>query len=193
MPNSPSAVRNVRISDAELIVEVETALPQSIAGGLAWQANDRLRLALQVEWVNWSDAFDTLDITLRNGTNRDLDALAGAELRDSVPLGWDDQFVFRTGMEYAVREALTLRLGYAFGANPMPEHLVSPLNAAISEHLVSAGIGCRIGKCLVDLGYQYELPRSVHTGRSGFQAGEYSDSRIEIDTHWLSLGFTFEF
>lgn len=173
--------------------EVETAFPQAIAGGASWQTTDRLLLAGQVEWVNWSNAYDHLDITLRNGTNRDLNALAGKEVRDSVPLHWKDQFVFRWGAEYAVNETLTLRGGYAFGASPMPDDLVTPVNAAISEHLLSAGIGYRIGNCLIDLAYQYELPRSVDTGDSGYQAGEYSDSRLEISAHWVNLGFTIEF
>ncbi|MEZ5326624.1 MAG: outer membrane protein transport protein [Verrucomicrobiales bacterium] len=173
--------------------EVETAFPQAVAGGIALQVTDWLLLAGQVEWINWSRAYDTLDITLRNGTNSDLQALAGKEIRDSVPLHWDDQFVFRGGMEFGVNEALTLRVGYAYGASPMPDSLVTPVNAAISEHLVSAGIGYRVGRCLIDLGYQYELPRSVETGHSGYQAGEYSDSRSKISSHWLSLGVTYEF
>ncbi|MDA0811635.1 MAG: TonB-dependent receptor [Verrucomicrobia bacterium] len=173
--------------------EVETAFPQAIAGGIAWKVTDRLLLAGQVEWVNWSDAYDTLDITLRNGTNNDLKNLAGREVRDSVPLHWEDQLVFRTGAEYELTGNLMLRAGYAFGASPMPDELVTPVNAAISEHLISAGIGCRIGSCLIDLAYQYELPRSVETGNSGYQAGEYSDSRLRISSHWVNLGFTFEF
>lgn len=173
--------------------EIETALPQSVATGVSWLATDRLRLSLQAEWINWSAAYDTLDITLRNGTNRDLDALAGKEVRDSVPLHWDDQFVFRGGIEFDATESLVLRAGYAFGSSPMPDNLVSPVNAAISEQLVSFGVGYKVGSYLFDFGYQYELPRTVNTGLSGFQAGEYSKSEIEIDTHWLTLGVTYDF
>jgi long-chain fatty acid transport protein len=180
-------------SEVHYDAEVETALPQTVAGGLAWQATARLRVSTQVEWINWSDAYDTLDITLRNGTNSDLDALAGNELRDSVPLHWSDQFVFRGGVEYLATDTLVLRAGYAFGASPMPDNLVSPVNAAVSEQLLSIGLGYRLGSTMIDLGYQYELPRSVQTGTSGFEAGEYSDSSIEIDTHWLTLGVTFHF
>lgn len=174
--------------------QVETALPQSLALAAHFKANDRLRLSAQVDWINWSDSFDTLVIHLANGNNADLNGLAGgSSLTDRIPLDWDDAFVCRVGLEYSPAERWWLRCGYAYGSNPIPNENLTPLNAAITEHTVTAGVGY-VGKDFrADVSWQYDLPHTEHTGASGILDGEYSNTATSLRAHWFGLTFTKDF
>jgi len=174
--------------------EIETALPRSIAGGFSWQATDRLRVLGQTEWINWSDSFDTLTVKLSNGSNSTINSLGGSEdVVDYVPLDWEDRFVYRVGLEFEPVEDLWLRLGYSYGKNPLPSQNVTPLNAAISEHTLSAGLGFMVRRATIDLSYQYDLPATVSVGRSNILDGEYSNSEVEIEAHWFGISATVPF
>jgi long-subunit fatty acid transport protein len=168
--------------------EVINKLPQVVTGGVAWKPQERWQLGFQVDWINWSDAFDTLKVKLRHGNNGDLNGLTGSpNIDDSIPLGWEDRFVFRWGAEYALSESWWLRGGYSYGRSPVPDETLSPLTAAISEHTLSAGVGFRRGRYRVDLGYQYDLPATQRVGTSDLRSGEYSGSKVETSLHWVSL------
>ena len=171
--------------------EVETALPRTLAAGVHWRASDRLHLSAQVDWVNWSSSFDTLTIYLSNGNNADLNGLAGGNsLTDRIPLDWDDAFIYRLGVEYSPADRWWLRAGYAYGGNPIPNVNLTPLNAAITEHTLSAGVGYIGEKYRTDFSYQYDLPHTGRTGQSGILDGEYSNSSTKLSAHWFGLSVT---
>ncbi len=174
--------------------EVETSLPRSISAGLAWQATDRVRILAQTEWINWSDSFDELTVKLSNGTNRTINALAHKDdVVDHVPLDWHDRFVYRAGIEFEPVNDLWLRLGYSYGKNPIPIENITALNAAISEHSISAGVGFKLGRANIDVAYQYELPATARVGRSNIRAGEYSNSSVNTEVHWLGVSASVPF
>jgi long-chain fatty acid transport protein len=151
-------------------------------------------VVLQVDWINWSDAFDDLPITLRNGSNADLNGFAGSStLQDTPPLDWRDRFVYRVGVEYAVTPQVTVRGGYAYGKSPVPDATLTPLTAAIMEHSLGVGVGYRHRRFLVDFAYQYSLPAAQRVGQSALLSGEYSNSRVEVEVHWLALTAGIEF
>ncbi len=168
--------------------EVDTEFPQIVSGGVFWQAHPRWRLLAQVDWINWSDAFDQLPVILTHGNNADLNGVVGSStLRDTIPLDWRDQFVYRAGVEFAVLQNLALRVGYSYGRNPVPAGTLTPLTAAIMEHTFTTGLGWRVGRFQMDFAYQYDIPNTVHVGRSSLLSGEYSNSTTEVALHWLAL------
>lgn len=168
--------------------EVSTKLPQVATAGISWQARPRLRAVLQVEWINWSDSFDELDIRLSNGSNADINGFLGSDqIHDVVPLDWKDRFVYRAGLEFAASEEFILRTGYAYGANPVPDSTVTPMSAAIFEHTLSGGIEWRRGRWAVAAAYQFQFPSESNVGTSGLASGEYSNSRTEVQAHWFGL------
>jgi long-chain fatty acid transport protein len=174
--------------------EVTNVFPQQIALGLAWKPVAKLTVSAQVDWINWQNSFDKLEVRLRHGNNRDLNGLVASDkLDDDIPLDWKDQFVFRAGVEYQIDEHWALRAGYAYGRNPIPTRTLLPLTAAIMEHTISAGVGFRTGGVVVDLAYQWQIPNSEHIGESDLAAGEYSDSTIRVGTQWVGLTTSLEF
>lgn len=174
--------------------EVRTKFPQVVSGGASWRAHPRWRFVGQVEWINWSDAFDELPITLTNGSNAALNGIVGSStLRDTVPLGWRDRFVYRAGVEWTVTEPLRVRLGYAYGKSPVPDRTLTPLTGAIMEHTITAGVGYRIGPVQLDFAYQYDLPVTRRVADSDLRSGEYDQSEIEVSLHWVAVTASIRF
>ena len=87
----------------------------------------------------------------------------------------------------------TVRAGYAYGNNPVPAGTLTPLNAPITEHLLTAGVGFRRGRITIDAAYQWQVPATARVRRSELAAGEYSDSVTEIDVQWVGLTTTIGF
>jgi long-chain fatty acid transport protein len=174
--------------------KVKVVLPQTVSTGISIKARPDLRIALQVDWIDWSDAFDQLPVRLSNGSDRDLNAFVGSRsLNDNVPLRWQDRFVPRAGVEYAITPEFFLRGGYAYGRSPVPAATLMPLTAAIVEHTLSAGFGYRHDRYALDFAYQWGLPATQSVGTSDIRSGEYSGSKTTVSTHTFTLTSTVAF
>ncbi len=176
----------------EYDAEVETQMPQMLGGAIHWEASPQWRLGLQIDWIDWSDAFEDLPLHLTNGTNAALNGILGSNrIDDTAPLDWEDQIVYRFGAEYDWSEKLTLRGGYSYGDSPVQSEFLTPTTAAIIQHTISLGAGYQAGNYIIDLAYQWDLPTSDSVGNSGLLAGEYSNSEVDVSIHWLSIGIRF--
>ena len=99
--------------------EVQNVFPQMISAGLSWQISDHVRVIGQLDWVNWADAFDELEVYLNNGDNTAINGVLGTpNIYDIIPLRWEDQFVYRIGVEFQATESIALRAGYCYGSSP---------------------------------------------------------------------------
>jgi len=174
--------------------KVETALPQEVAFGASWKVAPNFRLAGQVEWQNWSNAFDTLKVRLSNGSNGVINSVLGSNaLPDDVPLDWKDIFVFRGGFEYDLNDSFTFRAGYAYSPNAVPAATLLPMTAAISENTISVGLGYKHGNWRVDVAYQYDLPNTEFATASNIVGSEYKNSSIDVSAHWVGVTVGYKF
>ncbi len=174
--------------------EVTNIFPQQVSAGLAWNPVKTLTLGFQFDWINWSDAFEKLPVHLTNGNNADLNGLLRSNrLNDTIPLRWSDQYVGRLGAEQILNAHWTVRAGYAYGNNPVPADTLTPLNAAITEHLLTAGVGYHVGPLRFDAAYQWQLPATARVRRSALAAGEYSDSVTEVNVQQFNLTVGYQF
>jgi long-chain fatty acid transport protein len=173
--------------------QVTNTFPQEVRAGISWKFQPQWRAAVQVDWIDWADAFHNLPMTFRNGSDSAVNAALGSSFSDSVPLDWKSEFVYRVGFEYDVTKNLTLRAGYCYGSNPVPDATLTPLTAAIMEHTFTCGAGYHWDRYEVDLGYQYDLPATQSVGQSGLRAGEFSNSTVEVSAHELALSATMHF
>ena len=174
--------------------QVNNHFPQMATAGAAWQFHPKWRLAVQLDWINWSDSFDRLPVKLYNGSNPGVNAAMGSStIEDEVPLHWKDQFVYRTGIEYAASEAWKLRAGYSYGNSPVPDATLTPLTAAITEHTLGLGAGWQRERYAIDFGYQVELPAEQTVGTSALKAGEYNNSRTGVQIHWFTITTSVKF
>lgn len=174
--------------------EVRNNFPQMVSAGASWKFHPQWRAIAQVDWINWSDAFKSLQVNLSNGNNATVNSVIGSSaLQDNVPLHWHNEFVYRAGLEYEVITNLFLRAGYSFGGDPVSGQTLTPLTAAIMENTVTAGVGYHWRNLQFDLAYQYDVPVTRNVGTSGLLSGEYSNSSVDVNLHWLALtiGATF--
>jgi long-chain fatty acid transport protein len=173
---------------------VKNILPQSVNADVAWHVNPRWTLAFQADWVNWSNAFVNLPVTLTNGTNPVINSVAGSStLVDGVPLNWKDQYSFHGGVERMLTESTSLRFGYAHGNSPVPDGTLTPMTAAIMTNQLSTGLAYHAGRSRFEIAYTYDPTSEQQVGQSNLLAGEYDNSTVKVGLQSLSLGYTFQF
>ncbi len=170
----------------------ENTLPLAIALGTAWQCTEKLRLGATVEWINWSNSFDELPVQLSNGSNPAINSAVGSSPSDGVPLRWDDRFVFALGAEYSLHPDLTLRAGWRYAESPVPGELVTPLNGSILEHAFALGAGWAVSDWQIDVSYTVALGEET-VGTSGYRAGEYSNSSLDVMSHGIGFSLSRSF
>jgi len=180
--------------DFHYSAEVDDTFPQIVSGGIAWKFLPGWEASTEIDWTNWSDAFDTLPIKLTNGSNRQINALVGSNaLQDNILLHWKDRFTYRIGIERAITPSIFLRAGYAYCESPVPSDTLTPLTAAIPENTLSAGAGYRWRSIEVDLAYQWNIAATRHIGTSALLDGEYSGSTVSAGIQWLGLTTSMSF
>jgi long-chain fatty acid transport protein len=173
---------------------VKNVLPQSVNANVAWHVNPRWLLAFQTDWVNWSNAFTTLPVTLTNGSNVTINTVAGSStLHDGVPLNWKDQYSFHGGVERMFWESVSLRFGYAYGNSPVPDGTLTPMTAAIMTNQLTTGAAYHTGRSRFDIAYTFDPIAQQQVGTSNLLAGEYNNSTVRVGLQSLSLGYSFQF
>src|SRR5712691_9619505 len=181
-------------SDFHYSAEVRNVLPQSVLASLAWHANPRWVLAFQTNWVNWSNAFVNLPVTLTNGTNDTINTLAGSTtLVDGIPVNWKDQTSYHVGVEHLLTEKTSIRFGYAYGNNPVPSSTLTPMTAAIMSNRISTGFVFHPGRSRFEAAYSFDPTAQAQVQQSGLLAGEYNNSTVRVGTQALTLSYSFQF
>lgn len=129
-------------------------LPQSVGVGYSVRPTDALRLEADVIWTDW-DTFHALTIHSANPT-----------FRQTLPADWRSGFTFRLGGEYKLDPHWTLRAGYAYAQNSVPESTFSPLVPDNNYHLFAAGVGYSTDRWSLDLAYQFIYRETRHIENS---------------------------
>ena len=111
--------------------------PQQVEAGVSFRPTPKWLLAFDISWVNWASAIQTVTVT---ASNPNAPVPPGYE-NLSVPfiMSWKDQWVFALGAQYEINDSWTVRAGYNYGQNPVPDDTVNPLFPAIVEHHITAG------------------------------------------------------
>jgi long-chain fatty acid transport protein len=172
---------------------VQNIFPQDVTWGASWKVQPQWRVAAQMDWIDWADAFHTLPVSLSGGNNPTVNGALGSSFKDLVPLNWKDELVYRAGVEFDMTRNLALRLGYCYGSSPVPDSTLTPMTAAIMENTLTAGIGYHWRRFQFDLAYQYSFPATQNVGSSGLLSGEYSNSSTEVSMHTLAITTSWKF
>ena len=160
-------------------------LPQSISIGASVEASSKTRIATDVQWVNWADAFNTLDISLTNGTNPNVNRLLGTNgtFNYSFPLNWKNSVVIKTGAEYDINNNITLRGGYIYSSNPVPASTAFPLFPAIVEHHITLGGSFGILKAVkLNLTYEHAFKNDETSSAKSDVGTQYNNSLSSLST-----------
>ncbi len=175
------------VADYDYTIE-DVSTPAVLALGVAVRPVDRLLIALDYKFIQWSEAFDELKVTLENGTNEDINEINGGDRIDrDVALDWDDQHVIAIGGAFLAADWLVIRAGYNYGNNPVPSETLSPSNTGITEHHLALGAGFYVGPVDLDFAYVYAFPNQEEI--SGNESNpEYNGVEVNAEQHWLYFG-----
>ena len=162
---------------------MELDLPQQLIFGIGYRPSDRLRLAFDVKWINWSQTMgQDKPRTPVNNTGQYFD------------MNWSDQIVFAVGAEYdLVPDQWKLRAGYNYGKAPLDEarafeNIAFP---ALVEHHFTAGVGWSpMENFWVNLGGMYAPAVRI----SGSNTSQFiSDYETTLSEYSLDLGISYRF
>ena len=154
-------------------------LPQSLAIGASLAASKKLRLSMDAEWVNWSNAFNTMNISLAGGTNANINRMLGTNgtIEMPFPLNWKDALLIRAGAEYIVSDIFTIRAGYAYGTNPVPETTVFPVFPAIIVHHVTVGGTVGLSKTIkLNAAYEHSFRNDETAVANSYVGAQFNNS-----------------
>ena len=138
-------------------------IPENYAVGIALRPTDKLTLAFDVERIRYSsirsvgnpgpDQRDPFNFFPTGFGCEDgappLDQQSCALGRDKgMGFGWQDQMVYKAGVQYEYNSKWTMRLGYNYGKTPISDDqiLFNMLAPAVVEHHITLGLGYRQSK-----------------------------------------------
>ena len=119
--------------------------------------------------------------------------VGSSTLIDGVPLNWKDQYSFHVGAERVLTERTSLRFGYAYGNNPVPNSTLTPMTAAILSNQISTGLVYNLGNSRLEGAYVFDPTAREHVDQSGLLSGEYDNSTVRVGTQSLTLGYSVHF
>ncbi|MFA6163764.1 MAG: outer membrane protein transport protein [Methylobacter sp.] len=93
-------------------------IPESINGGLAWDINDSITAAFDVEHIRYSSVNSVGNPILPNLKTAQLGNNNGAGF------GWKDMTIFKFGTQWKQNENWTWRGGFSYGEQPISESQV---------------------------------------------------------------------
>ncbi len=169
-------------------------LPQSIAAGISFAASHKLRLSMDLQWLDWASAFNTMHISLSGGTNANINTMLGTNgtMEIPFPLNWKNTVVIKTGAELQASKKLNLRCGYAYGDNPVPETTIFPLFPAIVVHHASVGGSYKVSKFIaINAAYEHAFRNDQTASANSLIGAQFNNSvsGLSNDIYHISLSW----
>jgi len=160
-------------------------LPATVTGGYAFRPTEKLKLEADISWVQFSN-IDKAEI-------KDRDT---GELLSYINKDWNDTWIFALGGEYLINDNWSLRAGYSYQQNAVPEKTFNPSVPDANMNVVALGLGYNKSGWTIDVAYAIGLysNRDIETDYYGLGAvlpdasGKY-DSLIHIIG--VSVGYAF--
>jgi long-chain fatty acid transport protein len=154
-------------------------MPMIVSVGVGYTGFARWVLAADLRYVDFKNTAG-----LREGGFDALGAVRG--------LGWNNAFALSLGAQYRVTDALSMRLGYSFNTNPIPDSQSSfnVASATIVEHALAVGLSYQLTNSLIlSLAYAHDFDNSI-TGPIISAAGTIPGSSVtsEVAADAILLG-----
>lgn len=124
---------DIRVNDFEW--------PAMLGGGLAYRPNSSWLLVADLRQVFWADVMSQFSMTFTADSAATNGPFANQTLDAIHYQNWDDQTILQLGAAYSASDALTLRIGFNHGKNPVPNALLHGLFPAIVETHLTGGFG----------------------------------------------------
>jgi long-chain fatty acid transport protein len=159
--------------------------PQSLAVGIAYMPSSTLRFAFDLVWIDWPQT---------NGRNKPVYTQHTGGVPLDWNLDWNEQFVYKFGLEYDLDPKITLRAGYNYGKNPLEskrafEVLAFP--AVTEQHFTLGGAYTLDDNWRLNLGLMYSPSSEIDT--ANFIEQGISEAKTEMKQYSVDFGFSYVF
>jgi long-chain fatty acid transport protein len=153
--------------------------------GVAFRPSPDWVLALDVKRYFWDHAIDTITV---KGTQPDVQG-APSEVVLPFVFNWKDQWVYALGADWRLTPGLTLRAGYNYGENPVPNATLTPLFPATVEQHVSLGAGWLRGRTTYDVAIERAFNKSLVNNNTNPQVNPFGPgARVDHSQWTVSFG-----
>ena len=128
--------------------DAELPMPANLDFGLAFNVNEKLTLAAEVNWVMWS-TYDSLIFTFKE---------SGDLLNTANPREYKDSWIIRIGGQYKLNDKLTFRAGGYYDPTPTNEKYFNPETVSLNTIGLTLGLSYQpIENLSIDLSYLHLL------------------------------------
>lgn len=165
--------------------------PWVLGGGVAIEPTEQVLLALDVKYIAWSAVMEDFSMTFTADDIPDNGGFGGLSMDASLLQEWDDQIVIALGGAYKATEPLTLRGGFNYSKNPVPDGFLNALFPAIVESHVTFGAGYEFDESMnVNGSFTYGLEKSQENPGNGSTIPPVESTHSQIN--WmLMFGYGF--
>ncbi|KAF0152007.1 MAG: long-chain fatty acid transport protein [Ignavibacteria bacterium] len=176
-------------------LDVDLTFPASFGYGVSYKATDCLMLAADVEYLMWENAFDKMTLKMKGGNNANINKMmGGAAFNIDFPMNWKNSLMLKVGGEYLATKDLTVRLGYTFNSNPVPEATIFPIFPAIVENHIMAGLSYKVSAPLtINAAFEMALNNSLKASNPSLIANEYDGSTSALSTKLIHISCSYAF
>ncbi len=164
-------------------------IPANWTVGLAVKPVESVTVAFDVQQIDFSQTESIGNPLLPNLMTARLGDDSGAGF------GWRNVTVYKLGVQWVTSPSLTVRAGYAFAKQPIPESevLFNILAPGVIEQHITAGVSAKVGeKSTVHLSVVRALSHSV-TGPNPLEAPGQQTIELKMDQWLFDLGLSFGF
>lgn len=155
-------------------------LPQTISLGAGYKVNDKLTMALDVNFVGWK-SYDSLVIDFVDNTEKLADVHS--------PKMYHNALIYRLGAQFKLNDKWTTRLGAYFDSSPVKNGYVAPESPDANKIGITAGATFKVTKTIhldASLLYIEGLKRTDTNLESQF-GGTYKSKAVVpgISLEWM--------
>lgn len=144
-------------------------LPSEAVIGLMWSPLKKLKVLADAQWTEWS-TFDSAEFVSKNPED---DAI------HRIEFSWRDTWSYKLGIEYFIKDILSVRTGFAHHQTPSPDKTLSPIFPVLAHNVISFGVGYNgpvrsitdqslLGKLTFDVFIQYMMSESATSSLQDF-------------------------
>ncbi len=163
--------------------------PSLFGVGAAFDLSPKMMLSVDAHYVMWNryDQY-VLKVTYKDGIK------TGQTEDTVVSENWKDSFIFRTGFQYKLTDALALRLGALYDLTPQPVESMDPNLPDANRIALTGGLGYHFTPAFgVDLAYQYESFQDRESPNRSIYPANWGVGIYKTKASLIAVNFTYGF
>src|SRR3990172_2292821 len=171
--------------------ETDITLPQQAYAGMCYKGFDHLTLEAGIRWEGWS-SYDELKFDFEQPI---LGSRTVVFKKD-----WKDTYGGNIGAQYQLNDTVSLRAGYLYSENPVPDMTFEPSIPDSNTHLFTIGTGLKYRQARIDLAYGYQLLEKRDKENSiddnpnnGLNVATSANGEYGTHLHLVGLSLTYVF